>query len=69
MRYLLIIASLLIMSCEDEVCNCDYVSYDDGVETYRSTWDASCEDEILDEAVFTLSDGTKIYSRTEIQCK
>ena len=60
---------LLFASCEDDVCNCEYVTYDDGVETYRSTWDASCKDELLDESVFTYSDGTKSYSRTEIQCK
>ncbi len=60
---------IFLASCEDNVCNCEYVTYDDGVETYRSTWDASCKNETIDESVFTYSDGTKSYSRTEIQCK
>ena len=61
---------IFMSSCEeDEVCNCEYVNYDDGVETYRSSWDASCYNEVLDESVYTYSDGTKSYSRTEIQCK
>ena len=57
------------LGCTEDICDCEYVSYDDGIETYRSSWDASCENEVIDESVYTYSDGTKTYSRTEIQCK
>ena len=68
-KLIIVLFVSFLFSCEDDVCNCEYVTYDDGVETFRSTWDASCKDELLDESVFTYSDGTKSYSRTEIQCK
>ena len=68
MRYFSIIA-FFCFSCTDDNCNCQYVVYDDGKETYRSTWDASCSDELISESIYTYDDGTTTYSRTLIECE
>lgn len=68
---ILLLAALLFTACEEEeeMCDCDYITYEDGKETYRSTWDASCEDEVLSESTFTYSDGSTVRTRTVIKCK
>ena len=58
-----------IISCESFKCDCEYVTYTDGRETYRSSWDASCGDETLSTSTYTNYDGTKSYSKTVIECK
>jgi len=70
MKKLIIVLALVLTSCEDVFkCDCEYVTYDNGVETYRSSWDASCSDEVLSTSTYTSYDGSTIRSRTVIECK
>ena len=71
---LVLVAVLAITACDegdllDISCDCEYVTYDNGRETYRSTWDASCNSEVLSRSTYTSYDGTVINSVTQIECK
>ena len=53
----------------DVSCDCEYVTYDNGVETFRSSWDASCDDEVLNTSTYTYSDGSTVTTVTKIECR
>lgn len=60
----------ILNSCDTlEACDCDYVTYDNGKETYRSSWDASCGDEVLSRSTFTHYDGSVTKTITQIECR
>lgn len=61
-------ATILFYSCETAICDCEYVSYENGKESYRSSWDASCEDEVLSTSTYTHYDGSTTRTVTKIEC-
>jgi len=65
---LLIALAFLVLLFLASCCKCDYVTYRDGKEVYRSSWDETCKDETLNESVYTRPNGTRVYSKTVIEC-
>ena len=45
----LLIIALTLASCGDQVCNCDIVTYKDGIETERGPVAYACEPGIVGE--------------------
>ena len=66
MKNLTIILCLFFISCDQ--CDCDYVIYENGMETYRQYWNQDCEDQTLSSETYYDFDGQLIQRIIVIDC-
>ena len=57
---------VFFISCNE--CDCDYVTYENGIEIYRQDWNQHCEDQILSGDTYYNFEGQIIYLTTVIEC-
>ena len=57
---------LFFISCDQ--CDCEYVTYENGIEIGRQYWNQDCEDQILSSYTYYNFDGQLIQVRTVIEC-
>ena len=67
MKTLITILCLFFISCDQ--CDCEYVTYENGIEIGRQYWNQNdCKDETLSVYTYYNSDGQLIQVRTVIEC-
>jgi len=57
---------LFFISCNQ--CNCEYVTYENGIEIYRQDWSQHCEDQTLSGGTYYNSEGQYTHLITAIEC-
>ena len=66
MKNLISILCLCFISCNQ--CDCDYVTYENGIEIGRQDWSLHCEDQTLSGYTYYNSEGQIIHLTTVIEC-
>ena len=68
MQNLISILYLCMFAISCDQCDCEYVTYENGIEIGRQYWNQDCEDQILSSYTYYNFDGQLIQVKTAIEC-
>ena len=68
MKYLITMLCLCLFFISCNQCDCNYVTYENGIEIYRQDWSQDCEDQTLSGYTYYNFEGQIIHLTTVIEC-
>ena len=68
MKNLITILCLCFFWFSCDQCDCDYVTYENGIEIFRQDWSQDCEDQTLSGNTYYNPEGQIVHLITVIEC-